>query len=218
MLRLLHKLHYKIGKYYISNLMLYIVIAQAAVFAFDYLFIDRGMSLQMWLYFDRGLILSGQVWRIITFIIVPFESNPIFMFIMMILYVNIGRTLENAWGGFYFNAFYFIGVIGSIIGGFITGFATIDYINTSIFLAFALLYPHMQFLLFFIIPVKAKWLAIIYLAFIGIEFVLSPLPGKVAILISFVNIVIFFWDDYFPKIRDKFRYRKIRRSYRREMK
>jgi hypothetical protein len=86
----------------------------------------------------------------------------------------------------------------------------------SLFLAFAILYPNEIFLLI-IIPVKAKWLALVYVVFIARDFIVTDFSGKIGIIISFVNIVIFFWDDYFPKIRDKWRYRKIRRSFRREM-
>jgi hypothetical protein len=136
----------------------------------------------------------------------------------MYMFVLIGQALERAWGGFYFNAFYFVGVICAIIGGFITGFATIEYINLSLFFAFALLYPNMTFLLFFIIPVKAKWLALFYVVINALWFIRGDWDERINILIAFVNIVIFFWDDYFPKLRDKWRYRKIRRSYRNQMK
>jgi hypothetical protein len=197
--------------------MLYLIIAQVAVFAFDYLFAFRGMNLSQWLYFDRSLILQGQVWRVISFVAVPDQSNPFFMLLFMYVYYSLAREIESNWGGFFFNLFYLFGVIGTIIGGFITGYASIVYINLSIFLAYAALFPHAVFLLFFIIPVKAKWLAIIYLIFLGISLILGDFATKIAILFSMGNIILFFWNDYYPKIRDKFRYRKIRETYKREM-
>jgi hypothetical protein len=197
--------------------MLYLIIAQVAVFAFDYLFAFRGINLSQWLFFDRSLILQGQVWRVISFVAVPDQTNPIFMLLFMFVYYSLAKAIEQSWGGFFFNLFYLFGVIGSIIGGFITGYASIVYINLSIFLAYAALFPHAVFLLFFIIPVKAKWLAIIDLVFLGILLLIGDIPTKVSILFSMANIILFFWNDYFPQIRDKFRYRKIRETYKREM-
>jgi hypothetical protein len=213
----LHKLKYKFGKYYISNLILFIIIGQIAVFAFDYLFAGRLMSLSLALYFDRALILQGQVWRVISFIFVPLQTSPLFMLIYLYFIYFIGREVEREWGGFFFNLFYLFGVLGTIIGGFITGFATIEYINLSIFLVYAAMFPDVRFMLFFIIPVKAKYLAIVDLILLGFSFILGGWSDKLTILISLINVAIFFWGDYSSKIRDHFRYRKIRQNFRREM-
>jgi hypothetical protein len=197
--------------------MLYIIIGQIAVFAFDYLFASQGMNLSLWLMFDRTLILSGQVWRIISFVFVPLTGSPIFMLIYLYFIYFISRDVERAWGGFFFNMFYLIGVLGTIIGGFIAGSASIVFINLSIFLAFAIMAPNAVFLLFFIIPVKAKYLAIVDLILLGVGFIMGGLSVKIAILVSLLNIAVFFWNDFYPKIRDKFRYRKIRQNFNREM-
>jgi hypothetical protein len=197
--------------------MLYLIILQTAVYVFDYLFTGYGMSIADWLSFDRTLILQGQVWRVLTFVAVPPMVNPVFMLFFMICYYSLGKGVEGAWGGFFFNLFYLIGVVGSIIGGFITGFATITFINLSIFLAYAALFPDATFLIMFIIPIKAKYLAYIDLVGLAIALIITPFSMKLSIIISLLNIVLFFWGDYYPKIRDKFRYRKIRQTYKREM-
>jgi hypothetical protein len=194
--------------------MLYVIIAQAAVYIFDFLFYDRGMNIYGLLAFNRDLILSGQIWRVITFVFLPDVTNPIIMFFFMYLYYMIGQALEREWGGFYFNAFYFLGVIFSIIGGFITGFASIEYINLSLFLAFAALFPNMKFLLFFIIPIKVKYLAIVDLVLLGLSLLMGTWAVRVAVLISLLNVVIFFWDDFYPKIKNKWRFRKIRSQWK----
>jgi hypothetical protein len=194
--------------------MLYIIIAQTAVYISNYFFASRGFTVSDYLYFDRSLILAGQIWRIVTFIFIPPQTNAIFMFFFMYLYYMIGQALERTWGGFYFNAYYFLGVILSIAGGFITGFSNITYLNLSLFLAFAILFPNQQFLIFFIIPVKVKYLAIIDVVFLAIAFVFTDWSGKAAILVSLLNLVIFFWDEFFPKLRDRWRFRKIRSSWK----
>jgi hypothetical protein len=197
--------------------MLYIVIGQIAVFAFDYLFASQGMFLSGLLYFNRALILQGQVWRVISFIFVPLNASPIFFLIYLFFIYSISRSVEAQWGGFFFNMFYLFGVLGTIVGGFIAGGASIEFINLSIFLAFALMAPNATFLLFFIIPIKAKYLAIVEVIFVVFGFITGNLAIKIAIVVSLINIAIFFWGDFTPKIRDKFRYRKIRQSFRREM-
>jgi hypothetical protein len=197
--------------------MLYIIIGQIAVFAFDYLFGAQGMYVSDLLYFSRALILEGQVWRIISFVFVPLQTGPIFMLIYLFFIYSVSRNVESVWGGFFFNMFYLFGVLGTIAGGFIAGTASIEFINLSIFLAFAIMAPNTTFLLFYIIPIKAKYLAIVELFFVVFGFITGNLAIKIAILVSLINIAIFFWGDFAPKIRDKFRYRKIRQNFRREM-
>jgi hypothetical protein len=195
--------------------MLYIIIAQAGVYIFDYLFAPRGIVISDWLYFNLYDIFAGQVWRVITFVFVPPNMNPLFMLFFMSLYYMIGQSLESEWGGFYFNAFYFLGVILSIIGGFIIGYATIEYINLSLFLAFAILYPNTPLRLFMILPIKIKYLAIFDLVMLAISFIFGNWGVRLAIIISLLNVAIFFWDDYFPKLQNKWRFRHIRSKWKR---
>jgi hypothetical protein len=196
--------------------MLYIVIGQIAVFAFDLLFASQGMSLTGLLGFSRTAILQGQVWRVISFIFVPLDTSPIFFLIYIFFIYSISRSVEAEWGGFFFNVYYLFGVLGTIAGGFIAGGASIEFINLSIFLAFALMAPNATFLLI-IIPIKAKYLAIVQLIFVVFGLITGTWAIRVAIIVSMINIAIFFWGDFTPKIRDKFRYRKIRQNFRREM-
>lgn len=214
-LKILNKLERKFGRFYIENLMLYIVIGNVIVFIFTFLFPE--LSISSYLYFDRVMIMQGQVWRILSFVFIPFDFNPIFMLISAYFYWMIGSNLERAWGGFNFNVFYFTGIIGTIIAGFITGYATNYYLNLSLFLAFAIIFPNVEFLLFFFIPIKAKYLAYVDAALLVWSFFTTDFSGKMAILVAFLNIAIFFGGDTFNKIRDKFRYRKVRKNFRIQM-
>lgn len=212
----LDKLERKFGRCYIPNLMLYIVIGNIVVFIFAYLFPD--LPITSLLYFDRSAILQGQVWRVLSFVFYPFSFSPIFMLISCYFYWMIGSQLEQAWGGFRFNAFYFTGIIGTIIGGFITGYATSYYLNLSLFLAFAAIFPNVQFLLFFIIPIKAKYMAYVDVALLLWSLV-SCIIGRdwgeaVSIIVAFLNIALFFGGDFTRKITDRFRYRNVRRNFR----
>lgn len=196
--------------------MLYIVIGNLIVFIFDYLFPE--LLISSYMYFDRDAVLSGQVWRVLSFILMPFNSNPVFMLISCYFYWLIGTQLEQVWGGFRFNVFYLTGIIGTIIGGFISGYASAGYLNLSLFLAYALLFPNERFLLFYFIPVKAKWLAWIDAA--GLLFVLiMTLAGgywqiSLCIIISFLNLALFFGGGVIQRIKVNFKSRKVRREWR----
>lgn len=120
----------------ISNLMLYIVIGQVAVFILDLFF--RGMLSSYWLPFSRDLILHGQVWRLVTFIFLPSDSgNPFFLLLGCYFYYWIGTMLEREWGTARFTLFYLSGVVLSVLSGMILGITDIYYINLSIFLVIA---------------------------------------------------------------------------------
>ncbi len=187
------KLERRFGRLAIPNLMMILVGAMAIVWLFDYLIgASTGQSLQSMLYFDRAMIAHGQVWRIFTFIFLPPQSSMLFIIFALYFYYLIGGTLEREWGSFGFTLFYLFGIVGAIIGGLITGSATNDYLNMSLFLAFALLNPNFEVLLFFFIPIKMKWLALIDGLSIVYLFVISSLPGKVGILFSMANLLIFF--------------------------
>ena len=209
------KLQRKIGRIYISNLMNIIITVMAVVFVVEKLFISVSeFPLSLTLAFDRAAILSGQFWKIITFIFIPPESSPIFIIFSLYLYWLIGNALESYWGPFKFNLFYFTGVIGTIIAGFITGYATNYYLNMSLFLAFALIYPNFELNLFMLIPIKMKYLALIDAISLLLAFFTSSISGKAAITATIVNIIIFFGTDFINMIKNFKRRRDFRNNWR----
>ena len=208
----LQKLQNKFGRYAIKNLMLYIVGAMGVVFAVD--FMMPAVSLINILAFNTEAIMQGEVWRVITFIAIPPAESIIFIVFALYIYWLIGSALEREWGAFKFNLFYLCGMIGTIAGGLITGFATSFYLNLSLFLAFAMLYPNFELRLFFILPVKIKWLALINVAFLVIAFVFSTWPGRVAILVSIINVILFFGKNFVNNIKQRHRKAQWKRSIR----
>ena len=187
----------------ISNLMLYIVIGQVAVFILDLFF--RGMLSSYWLPFSRDLILHGQVWRLVTFIFLPSDSgNPFFLLLGCYFYYWIGTMLEREWGTARFTLFYLSGVVLSVLSGMILGITDIYYINLSIFLVIATLYGEMLVLLFFVIPIKMKWMALIDVALILVAVIQNLMYGSwVGALLpmaSFVNYFIFTWPFWGAKL------------------
>ena len=185
----------------LNNLMLYLVIAQAVVFVLDMMF---GSIPSLMLSFSRGLILKGQIWRLVTFVIVPNSSNPFNLLLSCYFYYWIGQLLERSWGTAKFNLFYLSGVVLSALFGMILGDANIYYVNLSIFLIIATLYGEMQVLLFFVIPVKMKWMALIdvVLIFVDVFGLLRMGYWTYALvpLVSFINYFIFTWPFWSYKL------------------
>ena len=214
--RLLDKMQRRFGRFRIENLMFYIVLTMGAVFIIDYcmMFSPVNFSLSSYLYFDRNAILSGQIWRVITFIFMPVGSNVLFFMFSLYFYWLIGSALESEWGIFKFNVFYLFGVIGSIIFGFITGYATNYYLNLSLFLAFAMLYPDHTISLFMIIPVKIKYIEILDCVYLGYLFIIGSWQNKAALVIALVNLIIFFGDNFIDSIRNAKRRYEFRKSLR----
>ena len=187
------KLDRKFGRFALKHLMTVIVIGTALVWILNYIvYLNTGVLIDSYIDFNREAILHGQVWRLVTFLFVSTEFNPIMLMISLYFYWLIGNSLERAWGSFKFDLFYLCGVLGAIGSGFITGYATVYYLNLSLFLAFALLYPNHRVLLFFFIPIKMKWLAIFDLVCIAFLLVFNTWAGRIAIFVALANIALFF--------------------------
>ena len=186
----------------ISNLMLYIVIAQAAVYVLD-LFMN-GMLTAYWLPFHRELILHGQIWRLVSFVFIPSATSPFYLLMGCYFYYWIGQTLERTWGTAKFNLFYLCGVVLSVLMGMVVGYTEISYVNLSIFLIIATLYGDMQVLLFFVVPIKMKWMALIDVVLIVVDVLGYARAGlwifALVPLASFVNYFIFTWPFWSYKL------------------
>lgn len=214
-MKFLDRLSYKYSRHAIENLMLYIVIGMAIIFISDFLLLPQiGFSLSSLLTFNKAAILSGQIWRVFTFIFLPPDSSTIFMVFALYFYWLIGSGLENAWGAFKFNVYYLVGILGTIVAGLLTGYATNYYLNMSLFFAFAALYPDFEVLLFFILPIKIKWLAILDAVYFLISFFTTGFGGKIALLVAIANFLLFFGGDFIDRIKAFIRKRKFKRDFR----
>lgn len=148
----------------IPNLMLYLSLGSALVYLMST--ITGNSILYEWLRFDRTLILQGQVWRLFSYPLTYSGGGLLLTAITLLCYYSIGRAIENIWGTFRFNLFYATGVVLMDIFCMLVPYveANVMSLNLSLFLAYATMFPDTQFLLFFIIPVKAWIFAIFYLA------------------------------------------------------
>ena len=189
---------YRHPNFGIPNLMRYIVIASAAFWLINAVYRpSMGPTFLYYLQFDPALILRGQVWRIISFIFIP-PSTGILAFIAFYFYYWIGSTLENQWGTGQFTIYFFTGVILTVLYGFVIYFVTgrsvvlsSTYIYLSMFFSFAAMFPDMQVLFMFFIPVKMKYLALVDAAFFLLSVFTTSFPENLLPVVAVLNFLIF---------------------------
>ena len=207
----------KLEKYAIPNLTLYLIICYGIGYLMQYL-VPAGYQ---YLMLDPFLVLKGQVWRLVTWILIPPDSSNIFfVLITLYLYYSLGGLLERIWGTYKYNVSLFSGLLFTILGAFVlcgysvlmgaqptmyTGLYLLNngsavyfgqfstyYINMSIFLACAASIPDVQVLLMFLFPIKVKWLGIVY----GIILLVNCIQGGIAtwivVIFSLLNFLVFF--------------------------
>ncbi|HEY8422856.1 MAG TPA: rhomboid family intramembrane serine protease [Thermoclostridium sp.] len=200
-MRFLDRLERKLGRYAISGLMIYITIGNVAVFILDYLMPSLNITSKLALV--PYYVFKGQIWRLVTYIFIPPESSIIFIFFVLYFYYIIGSSLENLWGSFRLNIYYLIGMVGTTIAALLTGYSDATHLNLSLFLAFAYLFPDYEILLFFIIPVKIKYLAWLNWAFIAFSVIFGPVGEKLAAIVSVLNFLLFFGPDVINRIKNR---------------
>lgn len=147
-------------------------------------------------------ILQGEVWRLATFLIVPPALEPMWMLFWLLMLFSILRALENAWGDFRFNLFTLLGAAFVCAYAMITGLPASDTaLLTSFFLAFARLFPELEVLVFFVLPVKVRWLGRVAWAMIFLQFLTGGLLAKVHVLAGLGNYLVFFGDDHWMDLK-----------------
>ena len=200
------KLERKYGRFGIQNLTMYVIIC----YVVGYVLVYINPSLLSMMSLEPVLILHGQIWRIITWVIYPPSTTSFLWFILAIVffYYPIGTSLERTWGKFRYTLYIFSGILFSVIGAFILYFITgaygigslfnTYYISLSVFLAYALSYPDMNIYLWFVIPIKMKWMAVVYGAFIIYDMGTYVRSGQwymvVPIVASLLNFALFFFS------------------------
>ena len=209
-MKFLNKLERKFGRFAIRNLTMYII----GTYVLGYLMRFFAGNLIQFFYLDPyQIIMHGQVWRLVTWLLVPPWSFSLLTLITLWFYYSIGNTLERTWGSFRYNFYIFGGIIMTIIGAFVLyGIASLMYgtqigavfsymysasfstyyISMSIFLGFAMTYGNMQVLLMFIIPIKMKYMAVFYVALLGYQMIIGNWGDRVVIISSLFNVLVFF--------------------------
>lgn len=214
----LQKLEYKYGRRGgIPNLMMIMIAGQLLL----YVATSLGMY-NLWYLFSltRSGVLHGQVWRLITFVFLPSgTSNALFFLLYLYCEYWIGMALERAWGNFRFTVFVAAGIVGAWLACLLTGSANNLGLYYSMFFAFACLYPEQQLLLFFVIPIKVKWIGL----FSGALYLLQILtmPGwlnKLSLVLALSGFLLFFGQDLWHDGINSYRNYKRRRDWQNQWK
>ena len=192
----------------IPNLMRVIVCGNVAVYVLMLLTQSNDVNALSFLTFNLNALLHGEVWRLVTFVFVPGYASPFALLIGLYFYYWIGSTLEQQWGTAKFNLYYFSGmlltVLGTVAASLISGnyyltVAGTTYVNLSMFFAFAFLFPNAQVLLFFIIPVRMKWLAYLDGALFAFQIFRAigahNWAGAVLPVVALLNFAVFIWPE-----------------------
>lgn len=229
----------KFGKYAIKNLSLTLIMCYVAGYLIEMVL----PGLFYFLTLNPYAIIHGQVWRLVTWILIPPDSsNLFFVLLMLYFYYSLGTSLERTWGTYRYNVYIFSGMLFTIIGSFLmmgycylvrpadmvaygpsVFFSAVSplfstyYVNMSIFLAFAATFPEVQVLLMFIIPIKVKVLGIIYGVMLIANFIQGSAYSRFAMAASLFNFVVF-WITSKNHIHMSPKQVKRRQEYRREVK
>lgn len=216
--RLLDRLESKIGRHKgVRNLMTIISVGIAIVFAADLLLpqLLGGAALSDYLRFDKAAIMRGQIWRLLTFVFVPMNSNLLWLIFSLYFYWLMGEQLQNEWGTFRFTLFYTVGMLGTVLAGCFTGYATSYYLNMSVLLAAAIVRPNMPMRFYGVIELRLKWFALISLAMMLLPVLQNGAWQEIAVIaVALLNVLLFFIDHLIGAVKDAWRRYQWKRNWR----
>jgi membrane associated rhomboid family serine protease len=207
----LDNLERRFGAWAIPQFPLFIVMANGLIYILAQVRPDFLLRLLL----DPVAIRQGEIWRIFTFLFVPPMMGPLWMVFWLLLLYQFSQALEQEWGEFRFCLFYAIGALATIVAALWIVGDTLSNVplNTTLFLAFATLFPNFELLLFFILPVKVKYLALLTWIGLAVALVMGSSITRVAIAASLVNYVVFFGPQIWETITLKITVYKARRRF-----
>jgi len=189
----------RFGRFAIPGLVAILAGFQAAVWIMLRIQPDFISALEL----HRELVLQGQVWRLVTWIFIPTTSNPFWLLMAIYIMMTISAVLDRSWGAFRTNLYIFGGIISMVIGTLVFNSPPMGLtLYTSIFFAFACILPDYEFLLFFILPVKVKYLAMISGALLLLSFISEPL-ARGSIFFSVLNFLIAFGPGFIKGMKHR---------------
>ena len=208
------KLERKYGRFCIPNLINILIGGQILVYAIE-LFVNQYIS--FYLSLSRSALFAGQIWRLFTFVLVPFSGGGPLSVVLGIYFTwFIGTALEQEWGDFRYTVYLLSGMLGTVLACLLTGVTGSTYcLSLSLLLAFAMLYPEVQVLLFFVIPIRVKYFGFFAAALWVLSFLGAPLPQKLSLLLSMANVWLFFGPMAYRSVRAWVRREQWKRRNRR---
>ncbi len=206
-MKLLARLERLLGRYAIPRITIYIIFLQSLAYVLWMASQARqGEGAEDFLsrlVLVGSLVRHGEVWRLFTFVVIPPTTNPIFFFFSMYFLYLMGMALENHWGTVRFNLFLLVGWVASVAVSLALPMlpATNAYLMESIFLAFAFLFPEFVIYLFFVLPIKVKWLALLTWILYILQFCVGTWLDKALIVAAIANFLLFFHRELLQRVR-----------------
>jgi len=189
----LSRLEKHFGRFAIPGLIRYVAVLNAL----SVILIALNPGYEEVLKLNPAAVYAGQWWRVLSFIFVPESATPLFAFFQILLMWFLGDGLERVWGTFRLNIFYFSGAVAVTIAALFFGSEGANFfLNTSLFFAFATLFPEVRILVLFVIPMKMKWVAWIIFGMLLLGLLASPLSAWIAAAVSLSNYLLFFGPSF----------------------
>lgn len=207
----LDKLEAKYGNWALEGLIYYVAGLMVVVFILH----SAGYLPYSVLALDGNLVMKGQIWRLVTFLLIPISKSPFLLFFELMIIIMCANGIEQAMGTFKLSLYYVLGAVFMIIASLIEPSIQFDsYIMyLSLFFGYATLYPNEEMLFMFIIPIKIKYLAYLSGFLIILSFVSVPFSAKIALLLSLANYIIFFVIPALKGIKYTRQQNKRRRAF-----
>lgn len=198
MQRLLARIERSLGRYAIERLPTYLVGAMALVFVLSMTRPDVAAKLHL-----VPQLVAREPWRLVTFLFVPPDSSILWIFFALAFVHFVGSSLEATWGAFKLNVYFLVGALGTIAAAMISGRPQTNYyVIESMLFALATLAPnHEIYMLFF--PLRLKWVALLGVVLIGVQFVGGDTATRIGIIVSFANYALFFTGTLFDALRGR---------------
>lgn len=185
----------------LENMALYLIVLQV----FGFLVVQLNPTAFGQLTLNPVMILQGEVWRLFTFLAIPMSGNIFFMLIFLYMLYFFVNSLESQWGAFKVTLYLLIATLFTILFSFLFNYevTTFWHIETSLFLAVAMMFPNLELLLFFIIPVKMVYLAILTAVYILYMFIFEARDNLDRLYFFFVylNYILFFGLHHYEQVR-----------------
>ncbi len=205
--RLLTRLERRFGRYAPANITYWLVGLSGFVFAL--LWVKPELAPLFTL--DPELVKQGEVWRLATFLFLPWGGvgggffGAIFTLFALLFLYTVGSSLEAQWGAFRFDLYYLLGVFGTLAASFFFGSITNEYINLGLLLAFATEFPDYQILALLVLPIKVKWFGLLDAGFLIFSFITGSANARAGIMVAMLNYLLFFAGPLVDRARGKAR-------------
>ena len=202
---LIDRLERKYGRFAIPNLTTVLLAGQVLLFGVMMIRFRQGDGNPLAnIYLIPGKVVEGEIWRLLTFLFEPPRTSPLFVIFFWMLFYLFGTTLEQQWGTFRFNLYLGIGYLANVAAAFLAWSlldaqgitATNAFLYGTVMLAFARLYPDFTLNLFFILPVRIKWLALLMWIGYGYTLLTGGWMARLLIVASVLNYLLFFGREH----------------------